>query len=131
MNEIYLMFFQSAIALLINFNRFLQREDPLIYLMHTQMETFLNELAVKFIRPEKVMEHKEKFGTLKGLDISLENRKADAAVTIGMVTKGRLRKFLDEEDIDIRDVDKFYDGVRKFYITAFTYCTKWLPLDNP
>ena len=99
MSEIYLTFFQSAIALLTNFNRFLQREEPLIYLMHTQMhtqmETFLNKLAVKFIRPEKVMEHKEKFGTLKGLDISLENQKADAAVTIGMVKKGRLRKFLD------------------------------------
>ena len=78
-SEIYLMFFQSAIALLTNFNRFLQREDPLIYLMHTQMETFLNKLAVKFIRPEKVMEHKEKFGTFKGLDTSLENQKADAA----------------------------------------------------
>ena len=79
MSEIYLMFFQSAIALLTNFNRFLQREDPLIYLMHTQMETFLKKLAVKFIRPEKVMEHKETFGTFKGLDISLENQKADAA----------------------------------------------------
>ena len=107
MSEIYLMFFQSSIALLTNFNRFLQREDPLIYLMHTQMETFLNKLAVKFIRLEKVMQHKEKFGTLKGLDISLENQKADASVTIGMVTKGRLRKFLDEGHIDIRDVDKF------------------------
>ena len=30
MSEIYLMFFQSSIALLTNFNRFLQREDPLI-----------------------------------------------------------------------------------------------------
>ena len=61
----------------------------------------------------------------------MENQKADAAVTIGMVTKERLRKFLDEGDIDIRDVDKFYDGVRRFYITVFTYCTKWLPLGNP
>ena len=46
MSEICLMFFQSAIALLNYFNRFLQREDPLIYLIHTQMETFLNKLAV-------------------------------------------------------------------------------------
>lgn len=60
MSEIYLMFFHSAIALLTNFNRFLQREDPLIYLMHAQMEKFLNKLAVKFTRPEKVMEHKTK-----------------------------------------------------------------------
>ena len=75
MSEIYVMFFQSAIAMLTNFNRFLQREDPLIYLMHTQMETFLNKLAVKFIRPEKVMEHKEKFGTLKGWTLVWRIRK--------------------------------------------------------
>ena len=131
MSEIYLMFFQSAIALLTNFNRFLQREDPLIYLMHAQMEKFLNKLAVKFTRPEKVMEHKQKFGTLKTLDISLENQKADENLSVGLVTRGQLRKLLNEGDINICDVDKFYDGVRRFYIAAFTYCTKRLPLDNP
>lgn len=99
--------------------------------MHAQMEKFLNKLAVKFTRPEKVMEHKQKFGTLKTLDISLENQKADENLSVGLVTRGQLRKLLNEGDIDICDVDKFYDGVRRFYIAAFTYCTKWLLLDNP
>ena len=98
--------------------------------MHTQMETFLNKLAVKFTRPEKVMEHKEKFGTLKGLDISLENQKADAAVTMGIVTKGRLTKFLDEGDFTFVMLTNFM-MVSEGFITAFTYCTKWLPLGNP
>ena len=99
--------------------------------MHAQMEKFLNKLAVKFTRPEKVMEHKQKFGTLKTLDINLENQKADENLSVGLVTRGQLRKLLNEGDIDICDVDKFYDGVRRFYIAAFTYCTKWLPLDYP
>ena len=81
MSEIYLMFFHSAIALLTNFNRFLQREDPHIYLMHAQMD-------VKFTTPEKVMEHKQKFGTLKTLDISLGNQKADENLSVGLVTRG-------------------------------------------
>lgn len=82
--------------------------------MHAQMEKFLNKSAVKFTRPEKVMEHKQKFGTLKTLDISLENQKADENLSVGLVTRGQLRKLLNEGDIDICDVDKFYDGVRRF-----------------
>lgn len=93
------------------------------------MEKFLNKLAVKFTRPEKVMEHKQKFGTLKTLDISLENQKADENLSVGLVTRGQLRKLLNEGDIDISDVDKFYDGVRRFYIAAFTYCKKCVFID--
>ena len=61
----------------------------------------------------------------------MENQKADENLSVDLVTKGQLGKLLDEGDINSRDVDKFYDGVRQFYIAAFTYCTKWLPLDNP
>ncbi|KAL9977514.1 hypothetical protein ACROYT_G014923 [Oculina patagonica] len=118
----YCMFCDTEYEAVVNF---LQREDPLIHLLHIQMENSLNKLAVKFTRPEKVMEHKPKFGTLKGLDISLENQKTDENLSVGLVTKGQLRKLLNEADIDSRDVDKFYDGVRQFYIAAFTYCTKW------
>ena len=55
------------------FNRFLQREDPLLYLMNTQMETFMQKLAAMFVKPEKVKAHKQEKGSLKSLDISLEN----------------------------------------------------------
>lgn len=44
---------------------------------------------------------------------------------------GKLAKLLEEGDIDLQCVDKFYDGVRKFYSSAFPYCTKWLPLYTP
>ena len=113
-SEIYLMFFHSAIATFSNFNLFLQREDPLIYLMHAQMEAFMTKLAVKFVQPEKVREHKQRFGSLKSVDISIENQKADEALSIGMISKGKLRKLLEEGDNPIHHVDK-YDGVRKFY----------------
>ena len=71
------------------------------------------------------MEQKQKFGTLKALDISLENQKAVKKWSVDSVTKGQLRKLLVEGDIDNCDADKLY-GVRRFYIAAFTYCTKWL-----
>ncbi len=130
-SEWYLLFFHSTIATFTNFNRFLQREDPLLYLMNEQMELFMSKLVAKFVKPEKVMEHKQKNGSLKSLDISISNQKDDRSLSVGMVTKGKLKKLLDEGDISLQSIDKFYDGVREFYNTAFAYCTKWLPLDNP
>ena len=130
MTEIHLLFFQSTIAMFTKFNRFLQREDPLLYLMNTQMEAFMQKLAAKFVKPEKIMAHKQVKGSLKSLDISLDNQKQDESLSIGMVTKAKLRKLLNDGDIDLQSVDKFYDGVRAFYKISFAYCTKWLPLDN-
>ena len=98
--------------------------------MNAQMETFMQKLAAMFVKPETIMEHKQVHGSLKSLDISLENQKPDESLSVGMVTKAKLRKLLEEGDIDIQSVDKFYDGVRAFYSTAFAYCTKWLPLNN-
>ena len=63
MTEGHLLFFQSKIAMFTKFNRFLQREDPL-YLMNTQMETFLQKLAAKFVKPEIVMAHEQEKGSL-------------------------------------------------------------------
>ena len=83
-------------------------------MMHTRMENFPNRLAVKFIRPEKVMEHRQKFRTLKALDISLENQKTDE----NLVTRWKLRKLLNEGDIDSCDIDKLYNDVRRFYFAA-------------
>jgi hypothetical protein len=51
-------------------------------------------------------------------------------LSVGIVTKGKIRSLLDEGDINLWSIDKFYDGVREFYSTAFAYCTKWVPLDN-
>ena len=63
------------------------------------------------------------------LDVSLFNQKDDIDLHIGLVTKSKLRKWI-EEDIGNIQVDFFYNSMREFYKTAYMYCVKWLPLDN-
>ena len=65
------------------------------------------------------------------LDTSLVNQKDDQDLTIGNMTKPTLRRALNEGDISENDADKFYDAVREFFETAYSYCVKWLPLDDP
>ena len=130
MTEFYLFFFQAILPTFTNFNKFLQTEEPLIQCLHGEIQAFMNKLASKF-QPEIVRELKNGNLSFVKLDISLENKKGDKNLTIGNITKPKLRNALDEGDISQSDVDKFYDAVREFFKTAYTYCVKWLPLDDP
>lgn len=49
MTEIYLLFYEAVSQTFVNFNKFLQREDPLIPVINEQIESFLIKLASKFI----------------------------------------------------------------------------------
>ena len=57
------------------------------------------------------------------------SQKPDIVVPVGPITRNKLKKLLDEGDINQRAVDKFYDGVRGFYGCAYNYCIKWFKLD--
>ena len=52
--ELYLLFYQSALQTFVNFNKFLQREDPLLPVFCEQMNSFLNKLASKFVTVAKM-----------------------------------------------------------------------------
>ena len=120
------MIFQAVLPTFTNFNKFLQTEEPLIQCLYDEMQTFMNKLASKFVKPEVI--HKLKDDNLSFS--KLENQKDDKDLTIGNITKPNLRRSLNEGDISQGDVDKFHDAVREFYETAYTYCVKWLPLDD-
>ena len=102
----------------------------MIQCLHGEIQVFMNKLASKF-QPEMVRELKNDNLSFAKLDISLEKKKDDKNLTIGNITKPKLRNALDEGDISQSDVDKFYDAVKEFFKIAYTYGVKWLPLDDP
>ena len=85
------------------------------------MQTFMNKLASKFIKPDVIRQLKDDKLSFSKLDTSLANQKDDVDLTIGNITKPQLRRALDEGDISQNDIDKFYDAVKEFYETAYTY----------
>jgi hypothetical protein len=93
------------------------------------MQKFMNKLASKFIKPEVIPGLKASNASFSKLYISVANQKHDRDLFIGFTTKNTLQSLL-EADIDDHDVDKFFDGVRAFYTTAYKYCVDWLPLDE-
>ena len=49
MTEVYLFFYNATLQLFVNLNKFLQREDPIIYAVHDQLHGFIKNLLGKFI----------------------------------------------------------------------------------
>jgi hypothetical protein len=64
MTEIYLLFYQSALQTFVKFNKFLQREDPLLSIMVDQMVSFLRKLSSKFLKPVAIRALTEDFSVL-------------------------------------------------------------------
>ena len=62
MTEIYLLFYQAVLQTFVNFNKFLQREDPLIPVIS---EPFLTKLASKFLPVSAIKAVTEDFTRLK------------------------------------------------------------------
>ena len=64
MSEVYLMFFQAALQLFVKFNKFLQREDPIISVMLNQMNSFLNKLFGRFMAVTEIKAAQQNFSSL-------------------------------------------------------------------
>ncbi len=65
MTEVQLFFYQSALQIFVCFNKFLQREDPLIPLLCEQIDSFLVKLAGKFIPVAKIKAADNVFSNLQ------------------------------------------------------------------
>ena len=105
--ELYLLFFQSNIVTFTNFNKFLQRGELLIYSIYDHMQTFMNKLAINFIKPNVNQELKITKKSFTKLDTSLECQKDDNDLFIGFITKQTLKKLL-EDKISPREADRFF-----------------------
>ena len=69
MTEIYLLFYEAALQTFVHFNKFLQREDPLIPVICEQIHCFLTKLASKFVSVSIIKAANEDFTKLQYRDI--------------------------------------------------------------
>ena len=78
MTKVCLLFLQSVTPLFTNFNRFLQKEEPLVYLLHEEMQKFTNKLASRFVKPEFIQQiNEKKKKSFSALNVSRENQRDD------------------------------------------------------
>ena len=115
MLEIYLLFYQGVLPVFTTFNKYLQREEPLIYLLSEAQERFMNKLAGGFIKPEVIQEIRNEEKSFAKLEISLQNQKDDIDLGIGILTKRKVKQLFENGDISQEAFDKFFDRARAFF----------------
>ena len=115
MLEVYLLFCQCTLWCFTAFNLFLQRKQSLIYLLHESQKRFMKKLASRFSSASVIQTHTSQGKSFSELGINLANQIPDTDAAVGPLTRNKLKKLLDEGDIDQRAVDKFYDGGKWFY----------------
>ena len=98
--EVYLLFYQATLPCFTKFNKFLQREDPLVYQLHDAQQRFMYKLASKFIKPAVIQEHKSKKLSFAELDVCVENQRDDISLGIGPLTRNTIKWLLDSGEVD-------------------------------
>ena len=100
MTETYLMFFQAVIPTFTTVNEFLQRGEPVIYLLLYQLESFLKKLAGKFIRIDAIVAANKVWE----IDFSDGVIKKDDKMFVGITTRGKILKILKDGDLSPQQV---------------------------
>ena len=65
LTEEYLLFYELVLQTFVTFNKFLQREDPLIPVISKHMISFLTKLAGKFLPVSKIKEANGDFNKIQ------------------------------------------------------------------
>ena len=90
LTELHLLFYQAVLPVFTTFNKMLQSEEPLIYLLYKRQQRFMNKLASKFVKPDTIRSLKEANKSFSELDISTENQKEGKNLFIGFTTRNKL-----------------------------------------
>ena len=130
MLEVYLLFFQSVLPVLTNANKFLQREEPLIHVLHAQLKSLFKKVMGKFVKPLSIadVESRNELSSFRFDDESHHLALTD--IWIGFQTKQVLSKALNSGDINEHICGKFLAAAKSFFVKVATYLQKWCPVDD-
>ncbi|XP_060769617.1 uncharacterized protein LOC132878008 [Neoarius graeffei] len=128
MTEVYLLFLQACLPTFTTFNLLLQREQPSIHLLHDEMQKFIRKLCSKFMVPTALQDCEQ------ALEISFKEKATHLPgrkLNIGLTTRGKVNKLLEEGNITPQHVEKFHEAALAFLTTAVAYALQKLPFKEP
>lgn len=131
MNEMHCLFLQACLPAFINFNLFLQREDPVIPLMHEAMIDLIVTLIGRVLKPDVVAEFRlQPTAGFAQQVVNAQNQLHDDQLFLGFIVRGKLLTLLDGGAISQKEYDDFLLAARAFHIQGALYALKWLPIED-
>lgn len=115
--KLYCLFLQNVIPIFDIANQLLQKDEPVIHLLHDVMINQLTDIFIRFLKPNTVTSAKSipevKFD-------NIDNQKDDKSLVIGQSA----RSYIESTSKGKLDVVTFYKGVHKFYCRSCEYMIK-------
>ena len=117
----------STLPIFTNANKFLQREEPMIYLLRPHLLSLFKKLLSKFVEPRII-------AAAVGKDIHLvdfkSNQLENEKLVIGFTTHQLLRRLHEDGSITQQHLSKFYTFVRAFFVQTAEYLLQWCPFSD-
>ena len=130
-NEIHCLFLQACLPSIINFNLLLQREDPVVPLMHEAMIDLIVVLLGRVLKPDTVALFRAQPAADFAKQVSnVENQLTDDEIFVGFLVRAKLRVFLDNGTISQKEHNDFLLAARAFHVQGALYALKWLPIED-
>ena len=122
-----LLFFHSAsIQLYTHFNKLLQRSEPTIHILHSEIVALAKKIATRIVKPQCIKDTE-----ISNLDLDDEDIfKPPQSVFLGGMTKGKLDKLLNEGDISASVYSTFFTAAKSYFTESLRYILKKFPINN-
>lgn len=119
LTELHLLFMQSVLPVFTNANKFLQREEPLIYLLRPHLMSLFKKLLGKFVEPRIIAAAGNDNVHLVDFEA---NQLGNEKLVIGFTTRQLLRQLFEDGSITNHQVSNFYSSVEGFLLTQQNIC---------
>ena len=99
------MLLESVLPTFTHMNQFLQRDEPLIHVLHSQITKLLKQILGKYLIPSVLAKFvaDQKLADVNFKDI--ENQVNNDDLVIGIITKQLAHKLLDDRDITMKSAE--------------------------
>ena len=125
--KVYILFLSHTIPAFDDFNKLLQKEEPVIHILKKQLHGVYNELLVRFVTPQAIAKAK----TVFDVDYSCrENQKDRCDLIIGASTKQLISELKATQLISTSELRVFYTSVRQYFSTALDYIKDKFPFND-
>ncbi len=124
--EPVLLFHSASIQLFTHFNKLLQRSEPTIHILHSEIVALAKKIATRIIKPQCIKDI-----DIYNLDLEDEDIfKPPQSIFLGGMTKHALDKLLKEGDISDAIYLRFFTAAKGYFTESLRYILNKFPVQN-
>lgn len=124
LTQAYLRFLSSALPIIINFNKLMQRESPVVHVLQQELNGFIQKILLRFMKPDYVLS----FSSALEVDIVNDYFLPLDEVFLGDAT---LQYIESTDEITTSELRKFQETCLCWWTTAAKEALRRLPIDHP